>query len=174
MTVETILAAAYATFLIAVAACLELAARHSHRRSERMALSGFRFDPKLDFWTCPQEQKLVRAEADYLRHTVIYRAPAHVCNACVIKLRCTDSSGGRAIERAPDSWLQSELRRFHRGISLTLFALAALILIAELFRSRSAAERAMLAAILGAILAGGARLFSALTSNTVPKPDANP
>ena len=159
---EAILAAGYAIFLIAVAGCLEVVARRSHRRSEEMPLAGFRYDPKLDFWTCPQEQKLVRAETDFARRLVVYRAPAHACNACAIKSRCTDSSSGRAIARAPHSWLQSELRRFHRGVSLTLFALAAIILLAGLLRSHDGFERIWLAGALGAIVIVGARLTLAI------------
>jgi hypothetical protein len=51
---------------------------------------------------------------------VRYRAPAHICNACSIKHLCTESEGGREIEHNPDSWLESEIARFHRGVSLAL------------------------------------------------------
>ena len=162
MNGEAMLAAGYAIFLIAVAGCLEAAARHSHRRCERMPLAGFRYDSKLDFWTCPQEQKLVRAETDYARRVVVYRAPRHACNACAIKSRCTDSNDGRAIERAPDSWLQSELRRFHRAISLTLFSLAAVIVIFGIVIARGGLERISLAGVLAATVIGGVRLTFAI------------
>ena len=66
---EILLSAAYALFLLVVAICLELAARHSHRRSEHMRVAGFRYDPRADLWTCPNNQKLFRAHADYERRT---------------------------------------------------------------------------------------------------------
>jgi hypothetical protein len=166
--IEVILAATYAVFLIAVAGCLELAARHSHRRSERMRVAGFRYDPNQDLWTCPNNQKLLRSEANYESKVVIYRASAHTCNNCAMKTRCTDSDKGRSIEHAADSWLQSEMRRFHRGISLALFGLATVILVAELFRYQDRFERVLLAAMASTILATGVRLFSAFTRG-VPK-----
>ncbi len=157
---EVILAAAYVMFLLVVAGCLELAARHTHRRSERMKVAGFRYDRILDVWTCPNDQRLVRAEADYANRLVIYRAPAHTCNSCSLKSNCTDSDEGRAIAHAPESWLTSELRRFHRGLSLALFALAAVILTAELLRFHDRLERVLLAAMMAGIVAGGLRLSS--------------
>jgi len=154
--------AGYAIFLLIVAGCLEAAARHSHRRSERMPLAGFRYDSKLDFWICPQQQMLVRAETDYARRVIVYRAPRHACNACAIKPRCTDSEEGRAIEQAPDSWLQSELRRFHRAISLTLFALAAVVVLVGILLSRSRLEQMSLAGVLAATVIGGVKLTFAI------------
>lgn len=158
--IEVLLACGYAAFLIAVAGCLEVAARHTHRRSERMRVAGFRYDANLDLWTCPNDQKLVRAEADYRRRVIVYRAPAHSCNQCPIKDRCTDSDEGRSIEHAPDSWLESELRRFHRGISLALFLLALVILIAELFRYQGTLERVLVAGTAAAVMISGVRLLT--------------
>jgi hypothetical protein len=167
--VEVVLAAGYAVFLVLLAVCLELAARHTHRRSEQMRVAGFRYDSQLDLWTCPNNQKLLRAEADFARGVVVYRAQAHACNTCAIKSRCTDSNDGRTIEHKPDSWLESELRRFHRGISLALMLLAAVILVAELFRHQGQRDRALLAALATAILTAGVRLLSELRTRT---PDA--
>jgi hypothetical protein len=69
-----------------------------------------------------------------------YRAQAHHCNHRAIKHRCTDSDEGRVIEHQVDSWLQSGLRQFHRGISLMLF-LPFLISVIEILR-QSGAEQA--------------------------------
>jgi hypothetical protein len=153
MHVEVVLAAAYAVFLLAVAAGLELAARHSHHRSERLRVAGFRYDAEADQWVCPNSEKLLRADIDYQRGAVYYRAAAHACNRCPIKSRCTGSNDGRVVEHRPDSWLDSELRRFHRGISLTLVVLAALILTVEFARHGARRER---------FLTGGTLLFVAV------------
>ena len=59
---------------------------------------------------------------------------AHQCNSCPIKNRCTDSDEGRVIEVQRDSWVESELRNFHRGLSLTLSLLADLILVVTILR----------------------------------------
>jgi len=160
--IEVAVVAGYALLLLAIAAALEFAARHSHHRSERLRVAGFRYDAKLDLWTCPNDQKLLRAEADYERRVIRYRAQAHVCNSCAIKSRCTDSSEGRTIEHAPDSWLQSELRRFHRGISLALLLLATVLLVAEIIRCNNAAERLVLAAMAATVVTAGIRMSAAL------------
>jgi hypothetical protein len=158
--IEVLLAVCYAVFLMAIAGALELAARYTHHRAARIRVVGFRYDPNFDLWTCPNDQKLLRAEADYRTNVILYRAAAHACNTCPMKARCTDSDRGRTIELAPDSWLQSELRRFHRGMSLALFALAALILLIEFFRYHQAFDRTLLGAVAIITLATGSRLSS--------------
>jgi hypothetical protein len=157
---EVLLVTCYAVFLMAIAGALELAARYSHHRSTQIQLAGFRYDPKLDLWTCPNDQKLLRAAADYQRNVVVYRAAAHACNTCAMKTRCTDSDRGRTIEHALDSWLKSELRRFHRGMSLTLFALAGVFLMIEFFRYNDPADRALIGAIEVITIAMVVRLAS--------------
>lgn len=42
---------------------------------------------------------------------------------------CTDSDNGRELVRPLDKWLHSEMGQFHRGLSLTLSALAAFMLV---------------------------------------------
>jgi hypothetical protein len=159
---EILLSAAYALFLLVVAICLELAARHSHRRSEHMRVAGFRYDPRADLWTCPNNQKLFRAHADYERRTVFYRAAAHTCNSCPIKSRCTDSDDGRVVERRPDSWLDSELRRFHRGISLALVMLSAVLLTAQFVRYASRYDRMVTGALLAFVALYGIHIAGGL------------
>ena len=58
----------------------------------------------------------------------------NACNACSLKKNCTDSNEGRLLKSRLDSWVESELRRFHRGISLALLLLATIILVAEAVR----------------------------------------
>ena len=132
--IEVLLAAGYAVFLVGVAFVLELLAQHSHKRSELYRASGFLYRPKFDSWECPEGEVLLRAAVDYERRLALYRAPAHVCNCCRVKSNCTDSDDGRRLETRLDSWIESELRRFHRGISLALLFLATVILVAEAVR----------------------------------------
>lgn len=135
---EALLTAGYAVFLLVIASGLELLARYSHRRTEGFHLAGFRYRNELDVWECPTGHHLRRTETDAPRRTLRYRAPAHACLACCIKQRCTDSDEGREIEHRLDSWLESEIRRFHRGISLVLLLLATFILTAEIIREMPA------------------------------------
>jgi hypothetical protein len=160
---EVLLAGGYALFLVGVAAILEFVARHSHHRSERFRNAGFVYKPDLDVWECPTGHHLKREKTDFERKITHYRAPAHKCNACHCKQHCTDSDDGRLLEHRLDSWLQSELRRFHRAISLALLLLAVLVLGAEMLRYRETNDCiALLILLLPISFAGSRHLVSFL------------
>lgn len=158
--VEVLLSSGYAAFLLAVAATLGKLAKHSHRRAEQYELAGFRYQPGFDRWECPAGNHLVRIETDHLRRTVRYRAPAGDCNSCAKKNDCTDSDAGREIEHRLDLWLQTGLIQFHRGLSLTLVALAALLLLVEAVRYPEASAVTLLGTLFFAAALAGARLLS--------------
>jgi len=158
--VEVLLAASYAIFLVGVAFVLELLARHSHKRSEKYRNSGFVYRQKMDLWECPAGRELLRSETDYQRRIVYYRAPAHACNACSLKNNCTDSDDGRLLESRLGSWVESELRRFHRGISLVMLILATLILLAEAVRHAEPRELVFIACLLIPVGITEAKLFA--------------
>ncbi|HTY89376.1 MAG TPA: hypothetical protein VMB80_18145 [Candidatus Acidoferrum sp.] len=155
--VEVILAGIYALFLVGVAVALEWLARHSHRHSEHYRKSGFVYKRKLDVWECPTGHHLKRTETDLERRIARYRAEAHVCNVCHCKPDCTDADDGRLLEHRLDAWLESELRRFHRGISLVLLLLAVLILAAEMAWYRDARDWVVLVALMVPIGLSGSR-----------------
>jgi len=146
--IEVLLAGGYALFLVGVAAILEFVARHSHHRSEHFRNSGFVYKQKLDIWECPTGHHLKREKTDFERKITHYRAPAHKCNTCHRKKDCTDSENGRLLESRLDAWLQSELSRFHRGISLALLLLAVIILVAEMLRHRERHDWVVLVVLL--------------------------
>jgi hypothetical protein len=170
---EVLLATGYALFLVGVAVILEFVARHSHHRSERYRNAGFAFKPALDVWECPTGHHLKREKTDFERKVTHYRAQAHKCNACAFKKYCTDSEDGRLLESRPDSWLQSELRRFHRVISLALLLLAALILVAEMFRYRELNDWIALLILLLPISFAGSRHLVSFQEHTA-KADPGP
>jgi len=161
ISIEVLLAAAYAVFLVGIALMLERLARHSHQRSEQFQVAGFEYQKASDRWECPTGQHLTRQGIDPHRRVVRYQAPSHICNKCHIKENCTDSDTGREIERHLDSWLQSELRRFHRGMSLALLFLAMLILAIEMVRHSQFRELLLLAVILAPIGAMASHLVRA-------------
>lgn len=170
--IEVLLAAGYAVFLVVVAIALERLARHSHHRSEQFQVAGFKYHPEPDHWECPTGQHLKRKEFDRHQRVVRYLAPAPICNKCGFKVNCTDSDTGREIERRLDPWLQSELQRFHRGISLALILLAVLILVIEMVRYNRLEDLLLLAVLLAPIGAMGAHLvklyFGAQSSEIGP------
>ncbi|MEP7368134.1 MAG: hypothetical protein ABI662_00680 [Dermatophilaceae bacterium] len=126
---EVLIVGAYSLLLLAVAAILDAMGAHAQRRSERFRTSGFRYLPQHDVWTCSEDAMLWPMEYDEQHHLVRYRAKASVCNACHVKPDCTSSSRGREVTRAVAPWPHSEAGRFHRGISLALVALAAVLLV---------------------------------------------
>jgi hypothetical protein len=157
--IEVILVGGYALLLVGVAMMLEIVARHSHRRSEHLRNSGFNYKKELDAWECPAGHHLTHRHTDFERKIALYRAAAHKCNACHCKKDCTDSDDGRVLERRLDAWLQSELSRFHRGISLMLLLLAVLILVVEMFRHQTAHDWTALAGLLLPIGFVGSKLL---------------
>jgi heme A synthase len=148
VSLEFILMLGYAVFLALISFLLELAARHAHRRSVGASTRGFTYHPDRDIWRCPQDQHLFPIFSDSAKGAVIYRAPAATCNACRSKAACTDSNNGREIERRDLNRLEFGMQRFHRAMSLTLLALASLILVIELFRTVGLYPRIMLLSVL--------------------------
>lgn len=157
--IEVILAGGYALLLVGVAVILEIVARHAHHRSEHFRNSGFTYKKHMDVWECPTGHHLTREQTDFERKIAHYRAPAHKCNACHCKKDCTDSDDGRLLESRLDAWLQSELNRFHRGISLALLLLAVLILMVEMFEHQAPRDWILLLALLLPIGFAGSKLL---------------
>ena len=156
--IEVALAAGYAGFLMVVAAGLEWFGRHSHQRSGQFRTAGFKYHGHLDVWECPCGHHLHPHYRDPVREVVRYRAPAHTCNACARKNDCTDSERGREIIQSSESWIETQAGKFHRVLSLTLLFLAALILIAEMFRHPTLSEVLLPGSVLALVLTRGLRL----------------
>jgi hypothetical protein len=155
----------YAVFLSGAAAALEVAARHSYKRAHAYATRGFRYHRQTDHWECPVGQRLTLYGSDPALRVILYRAPAHACNRCHSKSGCTDSDEGRTVERPQEQWLASALGRFHRGLSLVLLVLAAIILLAEMVRRHESPALWVLGGLLALLAIQGGRLLSAFRSS---------
>jgi heme A synthase len=166
VSLEFMLMLGYAVLLGVVALLLEFAAHHAHRRSLSISTTGFIYHADKDMWRCPEFQHLFPIFVDHAKGTVIYRAPASACNACRCKPHCTDSNNGREIERKNMGDLQFGMQRFHRAMSVTLFVLASLILIIEIFREGAFYPRVVLAGVLMFFCMVVLRLSKALFSRT--------
>ena len=167
---EVLMTDGYVLFLVVVAAILEFVACHSHHRSERFRNAGFVYKSALDVWECPTGHHLQREETDFARRITHYRAPAHKCNVCPCKEHCTDSKDGRRLEIRLDSWLQSELSRFHRAISLALLLLAVVLLGAEMLRYRQRNDWCALLVLLLPISLAGSRYLVSFMERTRKSP----
>jgi hypothetical protein len=153
--IEVALAVGYAGFLIVVASGLEWFGRHSHRRSGQFRTAGFKYHGHLDVWECPCGTHLHPHYRDPVREVVRYRAPAHTCNACARKNDCTDSDHGREIIHSFEPWIETQAGKFYRVLSLTLLFLAALIVIAEMFRYPTLPEVLLPGSVLALVLTRG-------------------
>jgi hypothetical protein len=151
---EVAIVGGYALVLLAVAAVLDWVGQHTQRRSERFRTAGFRYQPQHDAWTCSQDAMLWPMEYDAEKHLVRYRAKASVCNACHVKPDCTDSLQGREVIRAVAPWPHSEAGRFHRGMSLVLVGLAAVLLLIAAVRHPQPPTLVLSPPMLFAILLG--------------------
>jgi hypothetical protein len=126
---EVLIVGVYAILLVGVAAVLDAAGKHTQRRSERFRTAGFSYHPQHDAWTCSQDEMLWPMDYDEQHHLVRYRAKASACNSCHVKPDCTSSANGREVTRAVAPWPHSEAGRFHRGMSLALVCLAAVLIL---------------------------------------------
>jgi hypothetical protein len=168
---EVVLAGAYALFLVAVAAGLDLMARLSHERSHRYRTAAFQYHLHLDAWECPEGEYLPRVETDHQQRLARYRARAHVCNGCRVKDDCTDSYAGREIALPIDPWPHSDVGRFHRALAVVLVVLAGLVLCVEVLRHHAPADLAALALPAALTMIVGPRLVAGFIATPSRFPD---
>jgi len=161
---EVLLALSYSLFLGGVAFVLERLARRTQKRAEGYRNSGFIYFRELNYWECPAGHQLVQLQTDHVRRITSYRAPADACNSCSLKLNCTDSNEGRILEQRMENCFESELHRFHRGISLAVLVLATVFLVAEFVRYPHVRDRQALLVLLLPILIVQWKLLASLRS----------
>jgi hypothetical protein len=174
VTAEVAIAGSYAAALVGAAFVLELLSAHTHRRSLRFRTAGFTYDDENDHWVCPEGEHLWPHELDRERRLVRYRARPHVCNACDMKHRCTDSDEGREVVRPLDPWPHSEAGRFHRVIALSLVVLSAFIVSVELTRNHELVDVAALLGLLMVDAIAGSVLLRDLRRRPANFPEPSP
>ena len=153
-----VLASGYAAFLIVVATGLELFGRHSHRRSGQFRTAGFKYHGQLDVWECPTGHHLHPHYRDPVREVVRSRAPAHTCNACARKTDCTDSEHGRESFTPLNPGSKPRLESSIVSSRSRFLFLAALIVIAEMFRYPTLPEVLLPGSVLALVLTRGLSL----------------
>jgi hypothetical protein len=103
---------------------LESLARAHFHRAQRYAHHGFVYDGELDRYECPQGELLTLQTFDDRDKLAIYKAPASSCNRCMLKEFCTPHDEGRHVYRSLAEFHETDLGRFHRGLSLIILGVA--------------------------------------------------
>jgi hypothetical protein len=159
---EVVLAVAYAGFLLLAAGGMEVVGRLSHRRVARLKTAGFRYDATLRAWRCSQQHALWLRAIDASRRIAHYQADGRICNVCASKPACTDSDEGRVLYRPLDEWPQTDMARFHRAVSATLFVLAFFVLAVVAVRHGAHEELWLLGPSTGVALGAAGRSVTGL------------
>ena len=107
---------------------LERVGQATHARSEQYRLAGFTYREEIDAFECSDGALLPRVGQGSDARLAIYQAPERRCGGCALKHFCADSDKGRKVVRSSVPWIETEVARFHLGLSLTLMSLAALML----------------------------------------------
>jgi hypothetical protein len=110
----------YVVVVLAGARLIEVLARAHFERARRLAEGGFRYDPHLDHYACPQGERLTLHLVDPGQRVAVYRAKASSCAACPLKAGCTPHDEGRRVYRPLAVWAETEVGRFHQRLSLLM------------------------------------------------------
>lgn len=131
---ESWLILAYVAVVLALARLFEVLARGHFERARRHAEQGFEYVADEDHYRCPEGERLSLHLCDEPRRLAIYRAPAWRCNDCALKNGCTPHDEGRHVYRSLAVWAETDVGRFHRWLSLLMFAVGATLSVAALGR----------------------------------------
>jgi hypothetical protein len=125
----------YAIVMLAGARLMERLARAHFERARRYGEDGFHYDADADHYHCPQGERLALHLIDHHERVAVYRAPATTCAGCSVKGRCTPHDEGRHIYRPLAAWTETDVGRFHQGVSLLMAASGAAFCLVALVES---------------------------------------
>lgn len=90
----------------------DLRSRQRHVRAEGIfGPEGFRYDPRMDVFICPNNEELKRRKYYKKRGHYEYVARKGACAACVLRAQCTRSAQGRTLKRNPQQEFLDQARR---------------------------------------------------------------
>ena len=84
------------------------------KRTGYYPLDLFQYDPKNDFYICPQGHQLDLYSNRQSEQKHVYRAEAEICDACPRKAECTNSKSGRHIFRSFHQPYIEKVRAYHQ------------------------------------------------------------
>jgi hypothetical protein len=145
----------YAAVVLAAARVTEALAAAHFRRARRLAEHGFHYDPHADHYHCPHGKRLSLQVITSDDRVAVYRAPASECARCPSKAACTPHDEGRHIYRPLAEWAETDVGRFHQGISLFMAASGAAVSLLAVLRwwGRPGTGWLVIALVLSAVMA---------------------
>ena len=124
----------YVVLVLIAARLFEFVAQGHFERARRHAHQGFEYVADEDHYRCPEGERLSLHLRDEPKRLAVYRAPAQRCNDCALKASCTPHAEGRHVYRSLAAWAETDVGRFHRWLSLLLFAVGVTLSLAGLGR----------------------------------------
>src|SRR5262245_27943430 len=120
----------YVLVVLIGARITELLARTHFALARRRAERGFEYVVEDDHYRCPEGERLSLQRHDAPRGLAIYQAPQDRCERCALKQACVPHADSRRLYRSLITWAETDLGRFHRRISMLMFAAAAALCLA--------------------------------------------
>src|SRR5262245_25879695 len=120
----------YVIVVLIGARITELLARTHFALSRRRAERGFEYIVEDDHYRCPEGERLSLQSRDAPRGLAIYQAAPDRCASCALKRACVPGADSRRLYRSLITWAETDLGRFHRRISMLMFAAAAVLCLA--------------------------------------------
>lgn len=110
----------YILTVVAGAWVLGQLGRAHFRRAQEYAEAGFEYDAELDYYRCPEGERLSLHIIEPGGRVAVYRAAASSCDGCSRKDSCTPHDGGRHLYRPLATWAESDSGRFHQWVAVVM------------------------------------------------------
>src|SRR5581483_11904353 len=161
----------YVAVVLTGARLSEVMARVHFERARRLAARGFEYDAAADHYRCPEGERLALHLVEPEGRLAVYRAPAASCNGCPRKAACTPHDGGRHVYRPLAAWAETDVGRFHLGLSLLMTGVGAVFALGGLVRWAGQPGTGLLLTALALSLAALVRDLRAARVEPDPDPD---
>jgi hypothetical protein len=132
--IELWLLVGYVTTIAIGARITEALAKAHFRRAQRYAEHGFEYSEPRDEYHCLGGASLTLDSIRENEKMAIYRAPVEHCGGCRLKAACAPLEENRRIYRSLATWTETDVGRFHRWLSVLMFAAGTLVSAAGLWR----------------------------------------
>src|SRR5262245_20059809 len=117
----------YGIVVLIGARTTELLARAHFGHARRRAEQGFEYVAEDDHYRCREGELLTRHSIDAARRLAVYQTLPDRCGSCALKKACVPQAANRRLYRSLITWADTDVGRFHRRVSMLMFAAAAVL-----------------------------------------------